>query len=258
MIKIFLALLISLSAWAGIGNIMALKGQATIERAAKSIQATSGAELLEGDTILTKAKTRLQVMLADGTVVTIGPNSSFSFDEFNFDGTKNSKLSMRAERGFFRSVTGKLGKIAPERFKVKTASATIGIRGTDFSGEILQDKEIIKCYSGAIFVDFNGEFNEVDAGDMLELSAQGIELQHSFSQSTPVQKSMQVFEQEEQSQEGKISEDELGDITQQAQPQNDEHQYDQQYDQQPGDNTDPTVDEPFYITPVTEDRPQQY
>ncbi len=255
MIKIFLALLISLSAWAGIGNIMALKGQATIERASKSIQATSGAELLEGDTILTKAKTRLQVMLADGTVVTIGPNSSFSFDEFTFDGTKNSKLSMRAERGFFRSVTGKLGKIAPERFKVKTASATIGIRGTDFSGEIFQGKEIIKCYSGAIFVDFNGEFNEVDAGDMLELSPQGVELKHSFSQTTPIKRSMQAFQQQEQSEEGKISEDELGDITQQqAQPQNDE----QQYEQQPGDNTDPTVDEPFYITPVTEDRPQQY
>ncbi len=253
MIKIILALFISLSAWAGIGNIMALKGEATIERASKSIHATSGAELLEGDTILTKAKTRLQVMLTDGTVVTIGPNSSFSFDEFSFDGTKNSKLSMRAERGFFRSVTGKLGKIAPERFKVKTASATIGIRGTDFSAEISQDKEIIKCYSGAIFVDFKGEFNEVDAGSMIELSPQGMGLKHSFSKNTPIKRSMRAFQQEEQKQEGKISEGELGEITQQAQPQDNG----EQYNQKPETN-DPTVDEPFYITPITEDRPQQY
>ncbi len=247
--KILLALLLSLSAYASIGNIMALKGEAQIQRDTTTIKAVNGAELQSGDSIITKDKTRVQVMLKDDTVVTIGPNSSFSFEEFLYDGTKNSKLSMKAERGFFRSVTGKLGKIAPERFKVKTASATIGIRGTDFSADIQQDREIIKCYSGAIFVEFQGELREVDAGSIMELTPQGVQLRETLSHSAQTRGANAPGAQEQRNNGGQISEDELGNITQQAQVQEGEPQQQEQ---------NPTGDEPFYITPVTQDREIQY
>lgn len=169
-------LLMSISAWAGIGNIMALRGAAEVERTQGGVAAKNGMELLEGDKIVTKEKSRVQVMLKDETIVTIGSNSSFSFDEYSFDGTKDSKVLMHANRGFFRSVTGKLSKIAPERFKVKTASATIGIRGTDFSGNVLPNQEIIKCYKGRIFVEFQGKIQDIDAGSFAEIMANKIEV----------------------------------------------------------------------------------
>lgn len=155
--KILLILLITVSAWAGIGNIMALRGAAEVERTQGSVAAKSGMELLEGDKIITKEKSRVQVMLKDETIVTIGSNSSFSFDEYSFDGTKDSKVLMHANRGFFRSVTGKLSKIAPERFKVKTASATIGIRGTDFSGDISEKKSLLNVTKGVSLLSFLGK-----------------------------------------------------------------------------------------------------
>lgn len=167
--KIFLLILVSISLFANIGNIMAIKGSAEVQRVGALILATNGMQLKEGDKILTAPKSRVQVMLEDETVVTIGASSVFGFDEFVFDGTKNSKLSMSANRGFFRSLTGKIGKLAPERFKVKTTSATIGIRGTDFSGEIFADKEIFKCYSGAIVVMYKDGEKEIKAGEMVEL-----------------------------------------------------------------------------------------
>ena len=167
--KIFLILLMSLSLWANIGNILAMKGSADVKRAGDSLSAKIGMALLEGDTIVTAKKSRVQVMLQDSTVVTIGANSSFGFEEYLFDGTKASKVSMKANRGFFRSVTGRIGKVAPERFKVKTASATIGIRGTDFSGDISQGREIFKCYQGAIFIEFDGGVQDLDAGMMAEI-----------------------------------------------------------------------------------------
>lgn len=167
--KIFILLLLTLSLWANIGNIMAIKGSADVKRAGETLDAKNGMVLEKGDTILTIQKSRVQVMLNDETVVTIGSNSSFSFEEYFFNDTKKSKLTMRANRGFFRSVTGKIGKLAPERFKVKTASATIGIRGTDFSGNILVDSEVFKCYQGEIFIEFEGQEQALTAGMMVEI-----------------------------------------------------------------------------------------
>jgi len=164
-----LILMMSLTLLANIGNILALKGSADVKRTTGVITAVMGMPLEEGDEIITSKKSRVQVMLKDETVVTIGASSSFSFEEFAFDGSKNSKIAMRANRGFFRSVTGKISKIAPERFKVRTASATIGIRGTDFSGNISGDGEVFRCYKGAIFIEFDGSIHDLDAGMMMKI-----------------------------------------------------------------------------------------
>ena len=171
MIKLFLLVVLSVNICASIGTVMAMKGRAKIERLNKILSLKSGMELLEKDSITTDKASRVQVMLKDDTVVTIGANSSFNFEEFTFNNTKDSKVSMRAKRGFFRSVTGKIGQIAPQRFKVKTATTTIGIRGTDFSGNIFEEKEIIKCFSGTITVEVDGNSFEVDAGMMVSLSS---------------------------------------------------------------------------------------
>lgn len=167
--KLLLILLISVSAWANIGTIMTIKGKAELNRSSKVLKAANGMKLLKGDELVTRSRSRVQVMLNDDTIVTVGANSSFKFENFNYDGTEKSEVSMRAKRGFFRSVTGKIGKVAPERFKVKTASATIGIRGTDFSGDIGINREFIKCYSGTIFVEYEGGLEDIEAGMMIEL-----------------------------------------------------------------------------------------
>ncbi|HHD72562.1 MAG TPA: hypothetical protein ENL02_01390 [Epsilonproteobacteria bacterium] len=55
-------------------------------------------------------------------------------------------------KGFFKSITGKIGKIAPSHFKVKTANATIGVRGTTIIGEVTPKLDIIACTYGQIVV----------------------------------------------------------------------------------------------------------
>ncbi len=174
--KILLLMIITVSLWANIGNIMAMKGVADVKRANSLLSASNGMVLLEGDELITKTKTRVQVMLKDNTVITIGSNSTFSFLEFVFDTTKRSKISMKASRGFFRSVTGKISKVAPERFKIVTLTATIGIRGTDFSGDISPQKEIFKCYEGEISVEFDGNSNDIEAGMMMQINQNKVEV----------------------------------------------------------------------------------
>ncbi len=171
--SILTVLLLTVTTFANIGTIMAISGNADIKRDAKMIHATNGMDIQEGDEIITQLKTKVQVMLNDDTAITIGPKSSFSFLEYTYDKSKNSRLSMKATRGFFRSVTGKIGKLAPERFKVKTNLATIGVRGTDFSALLRDTNAFYKCHSGEITVAFEDKIKAVSAGEQLQLSVEG-------------------------------------------------------------------------------------
>jgi len=165
-----LLLLFTLSAlvWSNIGNIAALKGDAEIIRKSKTLKIKSGMELEVKDKIVTSSTGSVQVILKDHTVVTVGPDSAFVFDAYNFGTKEESEVAMRIDRGFFRSVTGKIGKMAPERFKVKTVSATIGIRGTDFSALVSENHEIISCYKGSITTFIDGVSHDVDEGMLLD------------------------------------------------------------------------------------------
>jgi len=171
--KIFLLLLLTLTTFADIGTIMVAKGDAQIKRAHKLLPVKNGMDILKGDEIITKKKARIQVMLNDDTVITIGPNSSFSFVDYFFDGSKKSTIKMQANRGFFRSVTGKIGKIAPQRFKVKTKLATIGIRGTDFSAQIGRTSTSYICNRGEITLHFANIQKSVIAGEKALLHLEG-------------------------------------------------------------------------------------
>src|SRR5258708_4230703 len=68
----------------------------------------SGQPLYLNDAVTTDAQGRLQVLLLDETVFTIGPNSSMVLDSFIYDPNGASKLSARILKGVFRFVTGKI------------------------------------------------------------------------------------------------------------------------------------------------------
>jgi len=178
MLKIFsLIILMGSFLFANIGTIMAMSGGASIHRSGSILSARSGMSILNGDEITTRNKSRVQVILKDDTTLTIGANSSFEFSKFYFDGTKKSSVRLKAKRGFFRAVTGKISKIAPQRFKVKTLSATIGIRGTDFSGNIMKKREVIRCYSGAISVKLDrGGVKNLLAGMLIDITNKNINI----------------------------------------------------------------------------------
>jgi len=194
--------------WSNIGNVGAFKGTATVKRSNSTLNVKNGMALEVKDMIITAAKSRIQVILKDNTVVTIGPNSTFVFDAYTFGGKDDSEVKMHIDRGFFRSVTGKIGKLAPERFKVKTASATIGIRGTDFSALMSEGKETITCYKGRVNVSIGNDSHNIDAGMMIELFDGKAEIK-AFSINRGLQT---VYKKENTAQ---IKADEISDATQQ-------------------------------------------
>ncbi|MDE2510092.1 MAG: FecR domain-containing protein, partial [Elusimicrobia bacterium] len=85
----------------------------------------------------TGAGARMQIMLLDQTVFTIGPNSDMMLDEFVYDPKTNAgKVSAQITKGVFRFVTGKIAQRDPSDMKVKLPVGTIGIRGTMVEGTV--------------------------------------------------------------------------------------------------------------------------
>lgn len=156
----FLSLLL-----ADIGQVTALTGSAELLRENRVAAVTRGDSIKERDLLTTAARSRVQVILHDDTVVTVGPESEYRFERFRDKG--DAEVVMELKRGFFKTVTGKIGKIAPHRFKIKTRAATIGIRGTQFMAYVNVDEEKIGCIGGEIVVaTAEGEY-VVPAGKML-------------------------------------------------------------------------------------------
>lgn len=164
------------AAWASIGKITALRGDAVIERDSQKLPASLGSALEGKDVISTGANTKLQITFEDKTIITVGKESRFSIEEYLFSDNDNARARFNVLSGTIRVMSGKIGKIAPEKFTVKTKTATIGIRGTNFSVNMQEDGLLsIFCIQGAINVeDQHNNQTTVPAGWYLPFSAEGI------------------------------------------------------------------------------------
>lgn len=101
---------------------------------------TRGAELDNGDTVRTQDG-RAQIRFTDGAYVSLQPNTEFGIRDYRYEGRADG-----SERGFFalakgamRTVTGFIGRVNRDRYRVTTPTATIGIRGTGGVIQVLND-----------------------------------------------------------------------------------------------------------------------
>jgi len=131
--KIFLIITMFLSSLFGwVAQISALKGDVKIIKNDKTeVKATLETKLDKTDIIKTDKNGKLQLIFKDNTVITIGRNSEVKIENYIFE-DKNPTATFRLKHGIMKTLTGKIGKIAPKRFKVLTKNASIGIRGTYF------------------------------------------------------------------------------------------------------------------------------
>jgi hypothetical protein len=104
----------------------------------------SGQPIRLGDRISTGPGGRLQIMLLDETVFTIGPNAVLVVDEFVFDpASGRGRISAGILRGSFRFVTGKIANSNPDDMRVSVPVGTMGIRGTIVAGDAQADRALI-------------------------------------------------------------------------------------------------------------------
>lgn len=149
--KIIIYLLLSINiVFASIGNITSVIGEATVTRGNLVSQAVVGFSLESKDIIKTSVNSKVRIRLNDDSLISLGQKSALSIDNYIFD-ANNPQLgesNLNFFDGAFKSVTGKIGKINPQRVKLKTKSANIGIRGTTIVG----NQTTIACTEGMITV----------------------------------------------------------------------------------------------------------
>ena len=141
--KLVCALVIGIGhgAWAA-GNINLVKGEASvISRDGQPRVANKGDRVIEGETIATGLGAEVILLTDDSGVLAIRPMSRLVIERYAITGTDKDTVVLNLLRGALRSVTGWINQTAPRNYRVQTATATIGIRGTDHETVIAEEGE---------------------------------------------------------------------------------------------------------------------
>jgi hypothetical protein len=115
------------------GTFKQVVGDTWIGGAGERRAAMSGDGVRATQRISTGDTGAASITLKDGTVLTVGPNSTMDLSQFEFNSTtQEGSLLLDLIQGSVRVVTGLLGKANPDKFKVQTPTSLVGVRGTDF------------------------------------------------------------------------------------------------------------------------------
>ena len=117
-----------------IGDITEHKGSGGITREGESFITELGLGVQQMDSIET-AKGRIKLTFLDDTVLRLVEHTEVVLTEYYFDpnNTQNNSLAMNFVSGTARFATGGLGLVPKENIVITTPTATIAVRGTDFT-----------------------------------------------------------------------------------------------------------------------------
>jgi hypothetical protein len=118
---------------AEIGQIKIAKGDVAIERKGQTMPARVGMRLETADVLKTGADGSVGVTMADNSLLSAGPNSILSLDRFDYDPTTNQgRFDTQLQKGSLSVISGRMAKQSPDAMTVRTPSAILGVRGTEF------------------------------------------------------------------------------------------------------------------------------
>lgn len=131
----------------------------------------AGSQVFEDETIRTGAKSMAQLLFLDETTLSVGPQSEVKLDKFVYSPSSGrGDVVLSATKGAFRFITGSQN---PTNYRLNTAIATIGVRGT-----------IVDCYltglglyciaqEGTVIIVVDGIEHVLHPGEALFVSADG-------------------------------------------------------------------------------------
>ena len=163
-----------------IGGISELTGNGEITRAdsSEALTAEINSDIFSYDDVRT-GKGRLAIQFLDDSVVKLTEHSKLIIDEYIFDPDPNkSKMALNMASGTARFITGKLGKINKQNISIKTPTATIGIRGTDFTTTVDE--------LGRSLVILLPDEDGTSSGEITVTTASGVEILNEPFQATMV------------------------------------------------------------------------
>ena len=179
--RFWLLILFSLTLDASeIGEISELSGNGEINRGDSEVKldAKIDSDIFSFDDVRT-GNGRLAIQFLDDSVVKLTEHSKLVIDEFIYDpDPAKSKLALNMASGTARFITGKLGLINKENISIKTPTASIGIRGTDFTATVDElGRSLIILLPNA---------DGTSSGEITVTTAMGVEILNEAFQATMV------------------------------------------------------------------------
>lgn len=112
-----------------------------------------GAELAEQDRIVTGKNGMAMLVFTDQGRVAIRPDSELVIRKYADDPTgQATQLQLDLMRGTVRQISGRAAQRQPDRYRLNTPIAAIGVRGTDFLAKASQGSVQTYVHEGAITV----------------------------------------------------------------------------------------------------------
>jgi len=123
----------SAAAAAEIGQIKVARGQVSVERRGDSLTGSVGMRLEAADVVKTGADGSVGITMSDNSLLSAGPNSILALEHFDFDpATSQGRFDAQLQRGTLAVISGRIAKQSPQAMTVRTPSAALGVRGTEF------------------------------------------------------------------------------------------------------------------------------
>jgi hypothetical protein len=136
-----------------VGTVERAQGRCVAMFGESSRRLQEGDEVRQHDVLITSAGARLQIVLTDGTRVSLAEEAELLVDEFVFEPESNQgDLGLRALLGAFEFSGGAVEDIPEPSVEVMTPVAMLGVRGTAFWAGPIDDGYGVLVLDGAVEV----------------------------------------------------------------------------------------------------------
>lgn len=130
------AALLPFQALGAAATVANLSGTLSVQKPDGTVKILSQKSEIEvGDVLTTEKDSYARIKFSDGGEVTLRPNSRLKIDEYGFteDAPEKDSFVFSLVKGGLRTITGLVGKRGNrDAYRLNTATATIGIRGTHY------------------------------------------------------------------------------------------------------------------------------
>ena len=118
---------------ADIGQVKVSRGRVSIEREGGSLPASVGTRLQTSDVVRTGSDGSIGITMDDDSLLSAGPNSVLVLEHYAFDpATRKGRFDASLNKGTLAVISGQIAKQAPDAMTVRTPTAILGVRGTEF------------------------------------------------------------------------------------------------------------------------------
>ncbi len=171
--------LASIQAVWGAGTVDRVAGEVSVlDLDAKPRAVTQGDRLRQGETIVTGREGELLLLTDDSGALAVRPFSRVLIERYQANGTADDSAVLRLLRGGLRAVTGWIAKSAPKNHRVVTATATIGVRGTDHEVQVVDEGAEAGTHSrvrdGAVTLANEAGSLDIEAGQVGRAASAGM------------------------------------------------------------------------------------